>query len=252
MHSGFRGPGDMRPPDFQQRALEIGAGSNPSSRGLFLRNYWRTRRRGRAPALNPLDTALADYLVAKLMAALRYENPGINVRLPSHISPPFRSVQWSADFQVGPTAAAQSVVVPINGQTVVPEGVRGVVNYVAATAYPDDDDVNVGVQDIILSIAKNGLTVPGFQALRAGFTKAEILTDIAGENVTAGTFPSQQLVAPIQLEPGDQLTAIYQNDGPFVDPALTFRVAGWVYPIEVEGDGIVGTLADRGTQLPVL
>lgn len=251
MSYGVRGPGGLLAADTVQRLeSEFGAADNPGKRGLFLQNYWRPLpgRRQQFP-ISPNMRAIIDYAVSAMMSALRYDNPGINVRLPSHINPPFRSVQFTFQQQItmGGLATATPVTVLFNGQDVVPEGVQGVINRIGFHVFPDDIDTNANLQNGRLTISKNSVPVPGYSSLRAGFTMQESITDGAGAQIEGANIPSSEVSVPIHLRPGDFLetlagqAAIVATD---YDAIITLQ--GWLYPIEVEADGIFGTMADRG------
>ena len=251
----MRGPGPLGYPDTTSRlAGELGASGHPSARGLIPQNYYRTTRgRGGRGGRGVRDIpaqwlTLVDYAVARLIHSLRYKNPGINVRLPSHIHPPFRAVQFSF-FQVQ-TAGAVPVTtqVTFNGQSVVPEGVQGVVSTLEVKATSNDQDTTVDPTTVRFGINKNGLAVPGFLTIdgRVGFTQQESVTDIGGAEIRGANFEGPKIVSPIKLAPGDTLTTTIQLSGGATALRTLVFLAGWLYPIEVEADGIVGTLADRG------
>ena len=194
--------------------------------------------------------ALVDYGVARLMWYLRYANPGINVRLPSHVNPPFRSVQFTFQQITSVTAATTSTTVTFNGQSVVPDGVRGVVSRMSFEVAQDNIDVLTFPQRARLTVVKNDQALPGFLDLIPGFTRLEELTDVSGAQIEGASISSPAIVSPITLEPGDRLqTQLRQIPvvGVAFDAYVTLQ--GWLYPIEVEADGIVGTLADRGGSL---
>jgi hypothetical protein len=253
--SSSRSPGFPGAPDFVQNLHENGAGRNGhQGQGLFLKNYWRTRRRGRRNGVGiaPDLRALVDYGIAELMRRLRFENPGLNVRLPSHINPPFRAQQWT--FQAlnlvpSPSILVQFLTVSFGGNLFVPEGLRGVLSSV--DFYGDDPDSDSAVRriptDTQLTLYLNGQAVPGWNAVSPGFGFAESVTDIAGFENKVILFPSPKVVSPINIEAGDTLQfAVVNLIAGNGFPIVHLNLAGYLYPIEVEADGIVGTLADRG------
>ena len=211
----------------------------------------RRRRRARA---NADQLWLVHYAVAHLMKTLRYSNPGINVRLPSHIAPPFRASAFHFTLPAGTTAPVfpgTNFTVTFNGQSVVPEGLQGVISELSWLAFWEDADLIAPVDDTLLTIRRNGVAVPGFLSLRAGYDHSEGVTDIAGTEFNGVQVPSPKITAPIHLKPGDVIEVNVTDDvASGTDPNVELRLSGWLYPIEVEADGIVGTMADRGGPMP--
>lgn len=252
---GFRGPGELAAPDLQTRLAETGAGGNSQARGLFPQNYWRTRkRRTRKVQVRQSTVDAVEYLVSRLMRALRFENPGINVRLPSHVNPPFRSIQWTfQSYEETPSIPALPTFTTItfNGNAAVPEGMRGVLSELQYWIESGDVDTILPTPYAVnLVVFKNSLPVPGYDNIRPGLFKMEGVDDIAGREYLGMSFPSPRAMVPITLEPGDVLQyAMVSSLGTPPDGYVRFQ--GWLYPVEIEADGIVGTLADRGGAIPI-
>lgn len=244
---GFLGAADT-----QQRITEIGAARNPGSRGLWLQNYYTSRKRkSSAPPIDPGLKQLVDYAIGELMRKLRYENPGINVRLPSHINPPFRSVQFTFQrVSVALTGTTQRIItVLFGGQSEVPDGLQGVISSIECTNQSQDTD---GAQtiDIRFTMSVNGNVVPGFLRQATGRLYFEQFLDIAGSENDGFIIQSPVVATPIKLQPGDVVQIALEDLIGVDNPDVFVRIAGWLYPIEVEADGIVGTMADLGGQVP--
>lgn len=248
------GRGDYGDPDFQSRQSTAG-GALRGARGTHPRNYWTPVPGGREPGRGVPIGVPADairYLLAGLDRVL-HDAVGINVRQPSSNVPPFRAQQWSFDSILTVTAASTATLA-VNfrpGQTIVPDGVRGVVSelhfYVidadqAAAALP-------ALESITSFLTKVGSTVPGFEDMSPGGITLETITDATGSNSYGSDFPGQRVVVPIKLEPDDTLTLSVTN-GNANTVQVRFLLLGWFYPIEVEADGVVGTLADRSGLRP--
>lgn len=210
--------------------------------GLFATNLYRGVNR-KAPRRGGGDS------VARAIAALRamLRETVQNVRTPSHIAPPFRAEQFT--FQAIFALAAGEQVVVFNGNTAVPEGVNAVVSMFNVTWGTQNRDILTnpwafgGGSPALFALKKNGSPLPGLGSLKPSVTYGELLTDIAGFNTNPITIPFP-FVVPIVLRSGDTMSVAFNGfGGAACDVAVT--VAGYTYPIEVEADGIRGTLADR-------
>lgn len=209
------------------------------------------RGRARKPPVSEDWLWLVDYAVDRMMKALRYANPGVNVRLPSHIAPPFRSVAYNFQRLDTASATGDQFFIAFNGQTVVPDGVQGVIANVEWVSYPGDTDVNTGFRELELTLFRNSQVVAGWLSKRPGYFDSESITDIAGEQVGGANVASPNAFAPIHLKPDDTLEAVVINNSGLANPQYELRVSGWLYPVEVEADGIIGTMADRGGPMAV-
>lgn len=229
-------------PDLVERLTGFGGRVDP---GLFARNYYRgdnrKRKRGGGGG-DPISRAIA--LLHEL-----YRNSVLNVRTPSHIAPPFRAEQFTFQAVFSVTLGAAEQVIAFNGNPSIAEGVNGVVSFINVTWGSQNRDVLSnpwafgGGTPALFTFKKNGSTIPGLGQLKPAYTFGEALNDIAGTNIVQGTIPFP-FVVPIQLKAGDVMSVAYNGFGGAVGDAAV-QVAGYTYPIEVESDGIRGTLADR-------
>lgn len=249
--NGTRGPGALGAPDLVER-LGKAAGGYPDQRGLYLPNYYvpvpGEGERGEAePPVPPEWRWLVEYAVELLMRKLRFANPGINVRLPSHHAAPFRAIMWTFETDAEVLSGAPlNATVEFNGQAVVPEGVRGVVADLGFWVYPTDlDNIVDDPLDAAFTLTRQGLAVPGLLDIRPGVVVGEQITDAGGSDDVWAAITSPRIVAPVSIEPGDVL-AVRVTRTSLQPLRAVVRLQGYLYPIEVEGDGIVGTMADRG------
>lgn len=228
-------------PDLPQRLLNNG-GRVPS--GLFRPNYYRgDRRRGPGTADDPIAR-----LVQEFRDMLR-DLTNLNVRQPSHMAPPFRGQQWLYQFMVN-GGSVTPVVVPINGNQTVPNGSLCVLSWIAfnlTTTFNSPGTTvpawgETGVSPITISILKNGNALPGLNALRPSYTVGAQQDSAPDFQIETTTLPNPPIV-PVTLIAGDELSwRGAAGNGDFY-----VQMSGWLYPVEVDADGIRGTLADRGT-----
>lgn len=175
---------------------------------------------------------------------------GVNVRQPSSNVPPFRAQQWSYDVGAS-LAGGASATFPVffrNGSTVVGSGIRGVLSSLDFYIAPMDTDVLlINVSAITATLLKRDQVVPGFEFMSPGALTMETITDATGSDSYGSDFPGQKVVVPVKLEEGDTLDFNWTNG---FASAASIRVvfAGWFYPIETQGENVVGTVADRGSE----
>lgn len=209
--------------------------------GLFRPNQWNAKpRRGYGPE-DPIDR-----LVKELRAMLR-DLTNINVRQPSHMAPPFRSEPWI--YQATTTGVTEEQVIRINSNSNVPVGSNGVLTHVS---YVLSAEFNAGLlvpawgetgaSTLPLTVRKNGLSIPALNALLPAYDHgAQVNTGL--DYVTQNAAIPQIPIPPIPLNQGDFLTWFVPSLG---TGRAWLQFAGYTYPIEVDGDGVRGTLADRG------
>lgn len=230
--------------DLQERLLRNGGGL---PRGLFRQNYYRSKR---SQGVTPGASDPIMRLVEELRHMLR-DLTNLNVRQPSHMAPPFRAVQFT--YQVAlETVLTEPVPIPINGNLLVPAGTIAVLNFVswsqsptpAGATVPPAWDIAGGAAatEGLLSILRNGSTIPGLDAISPAITVG--INQLSGVDYTVqeGHVPPLP-VMPTTLYQGDSLSwfATAPSGGRY-----WLQVSGYTYPIEVDGDGVRGTLADRG------
>ena len=246
------GPGQQGPPDFVER-IDSAGGTPP--KGLFLPNYYRpggrTKGRSRASRLarGRVPYAAIDLMTARLDRLLR-DTVGMNVRQPSSNVPPFRAQQWTRRdaFSV---AAAGSITRNIGfdntgNATPVAEGVNGVLTMFRAWIYSDNQGGLVTPGSASMSLFVNGATPAGFRNVAVGFIATETITDAAGSDTFGAIIEPFEVLVPLKLMTGDVLTfTLFGGGGQ--QQNVAFQSSGWFYPIEVEADGILGTVADRGS-----
>lgn len=262
MSRGARGY-SPQPPDLTSRLY--GPPGHPAPRGAAPYRYYnptgrrrivRGVTRGEAPARTPtapIDGAVKTMALA--IAQVLNDMVGINVRQPSSHAPPFRARQWddSRNF----TIALAGATFPIHffpggastpANTVVPPGVRGVLFNLevyaalgvaaAATAQP--------FLNAKYSLLKNNQVVSGFDTLACASFTVDQITDAAGADLRgAGQVTPSKVLVPVQLVEGDTLSLFSTGSGATAYNGL-LRASGWFYPVELQGDNIVGTMADRG------
>ena len=244
----MRGPGVPGPPDFVERIDS--AGGRPA-RGLCLPNYYRPGGRTKASRLarGRIPFAAIDVLTQRLDRLLR-DTVGMNVRQPSSNVPPFRAQQWTR-LDAFSVAAAGSITRSIgfdntNTPTPVPEGVNGVMTMFRAWIYSDNQGVLVTPGAASMSLFVNGATPAGFRNVAVGFIATETITDAAGSDTFGAIVEPFEVLVPLKLMTGDVLTFTLFGGGG-AQQNVAFQASGWFYPIEVEADGILGTVADRGS-----
>lgn len=231
-------------PDLTERLL-LNGGRLPA--GLFRSNYYRSKRsRGITPAaMDPIVR-----LVEELRHMLR-DLTNLNVRQPSHMAPPFRATQWTYQVLFDSTLPAEFITIPINGNEVVPNGSIAVLQSVIWCQSPADTGTRAPSQwdtpgSVVttgkLTLLRNGSALPGYLSLAPSLAVG--LQQLSGSDflVQQGGPPSPPTV-PVTLYPADSLSwrADYPGVGQFY-----LQVSGYLYPIELDGDGVRGTLADRG------
>lgn len=228
--------------DLTQRLLQNG-GRVPF--GLFRPNQWRARPRN--PSAGPVDQVAR--LIAELRNMLR-DLTNLNVRQPSHMAPPFRAQQWSYQVYLD-TDATDPVTIPIGGNSVVPTGSLGVIvslMYVGIPPYSSGSILSplwgeAAAVPATLTLYRNSQAISGLDAIRPSFTRGN-QASVGGVdfNVQTATMPPLPII-PVPLLQGDSLTYTTTNLG---TGNAYLQVMGYTYPIEHDGDGVRGTLADRG------
>lgn len=242
--------------DLQRRLLGNG-GPIPGARGLFPQD--------RRPPPDGTGPELPDWLdpLAVLIAERLRDAPNLNGRQPSHLAPPFRAWPFVSTFVVTqPIAPAANALVTVdfNGNVAVPEGTNGVLQGIyTAPVIPGDgagstaDDwrrqiIDPQTNDYFgWSLLRNGIPMPGFFRLPAGIIFGNLATQGSGAVVTTQTDTTGlQVPAPPTLRAGDTLTfELFATTWTAVFP-LHVQVVGYLYPLEMDGDGIAGTVVDRG------
>lgn len=220
--------------DLSQRLLQNG-GRQPG--GLF--------RPGQVAAR---EVAGAGAELEQLRAMLR-ELVNVNVRPPSHIAPPFRSEPWLHQAFYSASATTQSGAVTFNGNAAVPNGFNAVVQAVQFFAAIDAAQANgppVWTQDVSLRVLVDGNGVPGLNAMRPAFFYWAPAPVPPGERIFTGCDIPPPALSPLPLRAGQSLSYVVTNSNAGAATFTAFvQVFGYVYPIEVDDDGIRGTLADR-------
>lgn len=243
---GFGGPGLLVSMDLAQRILETPGNVTP--RGLF-----------DMPVLPPPTGKQSD--VSALRKMLR--NLVMNVRQPSTQAAPFRSTNFyfrhGAAFD-GISPFTISATVTFGGNVTVPIGTNVVITDVnltcsrtVGTGTGDPYALSqLGVDPARLALLVNGVALPGFEnggRMTAGFWAQSFFPVSAADNRFSGYVRSNimPLGAPIPLRAGDVVTARATSSGVASDSQIVaqIEVAGYMYPIEVDEDGVRGTLADR-------
>jgi len=245
----MRGPGLPGTPDFIQRIEGVGG---PVSKGLFPSNYWtatgakgrRMLRRGRWSSKNACD-----YILQGLSREFR-DAIGLNVRQPSSNVPPFRAEQWTRRDSFSVAAGGQITRnIGFNNQnalTPVGDGVKGVLTMFRAWLFSNNQGALATGQGASMTLFRNGVTPPGFRNVAVGFIQTETITDAAGSDTFGGIIEPFEVLVPLKLVTGDTLSFTLFGGGGATQQ-VAFQAAGWFYPIEVDADGILGTVADRGS-----
>lgn len=241
MAAGLTGPGTPAPNNLPERLL--GHGARPVDPGLFAENPHVA-----VPGEGPIGLDELGRLLRGLQELVR-NTIGLNVRQPSSNVPPFRADQWLFD-QTVTLASGISATVAVNfrpGQLEVPEGVRGVLASLEFWFVANNEGALVVPTFVSLDLRKNTLTVPGYQAMQPGAITLETITDAAGSDAVGSEFPGERAFVPVKLETGDELSLVFGPNLGATDITTRVLLAGWWYPIEVEADGVLGTVADRGS-----
>lgn len=225
--------------DLTERILRNG-GKIPY--GLFRPNMMRVRK-GRPPAADDLVDR-----VVKAMRAMLRDLTNINVRQPSHMAPPFRAVQWISQI-ISIDGSVTAGIIPINGNDAVSPGSIAVMSWLSYSVTPDIVGTNFvpawgesGATPLTLQVLRNGLPLPGLNALLPSYTLELDVTTGANRNHQSGGPPPVPII-PVTLQPGDTLSFTLV---PTIVGTMYLQFAGYSYPTELEGDGVRGTLADRG------
>ena len=240
------GPGLLVSPDFVERVL-----ATPGSRipqGLFPRQSIG-RKAGPESGLTALRNMLRNLI--------------LNVRQPSTQAAPFRSsnfyFRFAAPFD-GLSPFTITTTVNFGGNVSVPEGVNAVITdcnltcsrNVGQSAGDPYAMSQFGEDPCRLALLVNGLVLPGFEnggRMTAGLWVQSAFPVSAADNRFSGFVRANimPLGAPIPLRPGDVVTARATSTGTPNDAQITafIEIGGYTYPIEVDGDGVRGTLADR-------
>lgn len=256
------GRGQLGTPDFVQRMDQV---AGRTREGLFPDNYWTPGRgESRAARARRLARQVPKVSIAYLLDALDRrlrDLVGLNVRQPSHHAAPFRANQilYNAGAAIGngtqlSSAAAGGIPLfgPSSGQSTCPDGHNAIVCAVEWFTYTrDQDTVIYPVSGIggapVLNVFKNRMLVPGYVGILPGMQVSESVTDAAGADASGVVIPALKSCSPIKLEPGDRIDVESSTNSTGVAVTYFLRMVGYVYPIEVEADGILGTLADRGS-----
>lgn len=227
--------------DLTQRLLQNG-GRVPY--GLFRPNQWRARPRAAAPGgADPISR-----LIAELRHMLR-DLTNLNVRQPSHMAPPFRAQQFSYQVYLD-TDVTDPVTIPIGGNAVIPTGSLGVLSSVMFIGIPPYASGSIlsplwgeaATTPCTLTLLRNSQALSGLEAVKPAFTRGNQANIAVDFNVQLATMPPLPII-PVPLLQGDSLT--YTATG-FGTANCYLQVMGYTYPIEHDGDGVRGTLADRG------
>jgi len=227
--------------DLQQRLLQNG-GRVPY--GLFRPNQWRAGKSKIPPGANdPIKR-----LVEEFRAMLR-DLTNLNVRQPSHMAPPFRAQQFT--FQQWQNASVlDPFIVPIGGNLQVPIGSIAVVNFVGFVATTTFGGINTaphwgeaGNDPTFLTLLRNGQTIPGWEAILPSISNGAQLDNLVVNFTTQNGMTPIVPTVPITLLQQDSL-AFTTSLSVVGDTYLT--ISGYTYPIEQDGDGVRGTIADRG------
>lgn len=233
-------------PDLQHRLLGNG-GRIPS--GLFRPNYYRSKRSRANPALAALAAnPTLQYELEALRNMLR-DLTNLNVRQPSHMAPPFRATQFLFQQFLSATNV-DPVTIPLNGNDFVPIGSNAVIYWVSYAMAPVFNGTNTipawgetAASQLPLSIQRNGQPLPGLGRLLPTYQHGVQVTSGA-DFLTQWSGPPAPPLIPIPLVQGDALSFTNVIGGGTGE--AYFQVAGYIYPIEIDGDGVRGTLADRG------
>jgi len=239
-------------PDFQSRLIHPG-GTPRSAAEAGTPNYY-ARGRGeagrtiRAPARNLTDADVE--ALAMAMAKVMSSQIGMNVRQPSSNVPPFRAVQWSFDIEIVTLNAAtttSTIFFSLPSTAAVALGQRGVIASLDWNYLGEDVNTIPNTAVIVGDLRKNGSIVPGYADLRPGAITLETITDASGSNAIGSDVSGERVLVPVKLEPGDTLSFSVSNTTGVTVTTRLF-VAGWFYPIEVQEENILGTVADRGNE----
>lgn len=243
--SDFSGPGLLVPMDVAQRILET-----PGARrvnGLF--DMPVLPPRGAPPVPPPAGLGP---LIDALRAMLR-DLTFVNVRMPSTLAPPFRSLNFyfktGVSFALGLT---QTTTVLFNGNSSVPTGTNavitsarmwvGLVSPIAVAAADPLDMATTWVNASRCSLLVNGSAVAGFQDRIADAYEVAEIPGVANLSVGVNHLMTP-LAAPIPLNAGDVVTM--SATVPSLALNCLLEVTGYLYPTEITADGIRGTMADR-------
>lgn len=248
------------PPDITQRLLEVPGQLAP--KGAFPRNLSvpgarRPLRGGGGGGATRAPSSLTQQ-IAQLRRMLR-DITAINVRLPSTVSPPFRSLNWyfrvshGAPFIGGSTQG----VINFDNNTTVPVGMNAVVTHVLLSVFTPVNNTNVidlfdvGTTGASWSpprvvLVANGSVLPGFHQGRVA-SGVQFTTDAAFNANQGNIHPMLPLASPIPLAAATQLSyGVAPGNAAAASTIMFLEVAGYMYPIEVDADGLRGTCVDRG------
>ncbi len=203
----------------------------------------------------------------RLLEEMLRTQPGIHVRQPSHVAPPFRAFGFSMDR--GVTAATLGTRVDLltagaspavgtsrleflPGQAAVPNGYRAEITFVAVSfgQLHGSQDVTAfgGVQEPRWTLSVRGQAAPGCVnrfptwAYDTQATAAPAFTGV----LKGPDLSHNLLTAPVHLVSDDWVTvdALVPDQGDGFVPAFHTRVAGWLYPVRFDEPGIGGTVID--------
>lgn len=199
--------------------------------------------------------------------AQRYSS---SVRLPSHVDPPFKARTWSnfspLRLVAGTAPPGINVAFTLFGGSAtgialgpaqsVPPGMRAEITWINVSALDLGGVVSAAPEVITATIRKNGPTiigntggqvVPGWDGFGLHFSTTIGAFELIGESVP--------VLAPIHLEEGETavLSVAMFAAGLATSWAVQARWAGWVYPIEIEGEAgtIRATAQDPGVREPL-
>lgn len=246
----MQGPGLLLPADVVQRMLATPGAQSVD--GLFVRpSLPAPSKPGRGasglPSLSLDQLAMIDAL-AQMLRSLT----NVNVRQPSTQEAPFRASNFY--FRSGGNLAVpflSPTAITFNGNVRVPAGSNVVIKslelYVSqpssGTTLIDMLDIDAGFANPTrLNVFLNGARLSGDGRVATLFQSQTII----GAAETTYQFPHRMvpLWAPIPLSEGDSLA--FTVTTPTLGGLWFVEASGYIYPIEVEADGVRGTLADRG------
>jgi len=240
-------------PDFTSRLIHPG-GTPRSAAEAGTPNYYARGRGEAGPTVRAPDRNLTDgdvQALALAMAKVLSSQIGMNVRQPSSNVPPFRAVQWSFDIEIATGIAAtttSTIFFSLPGNAAVALGQRGVIASLDWNYLGEDINTIPNTAVIVGDLRKNGSIVPGYADLRPGAITLETITDASGSNSIGSDVSGERALVPVKLEPGDTLSFSVSNANAVAVQTRLF-IGGWFYPIEVQEENILGTVADRGNEL---
>ncbi len=250
---GGGGGGDGLPPGTAHNPL----GTPPAARaiGIPLPPFIRRRRE----LLLRQRVGAVEYDIRRLVTLLEEmlrNQPGINVRQPSHLAIPFNATPLYA--RAGPTVVAApasgtdfAVVAdlrfPHDGQVTVPPGYRAELTRVGQACYTP----TIGGDPFAAGrfrIRKNGVPLPPYEncfAAGTGNTQAGTLGTVGAIYLGIGYWINTGIPVSVHLVEGDTCQVDGGTDSSS-SSALTIAVVaqGWMYPVRRDVDSIHGTVTN--------